>query len=118
MPRVKVFYPEGMFADPAEKNSFMDEVASAVAAALSCRDYNDELCRLKAEEIDIFSSPFSSENARLGKDLAIEIMGFDYPSRMGNIEDRLVEIKGGISGITLGRKASVSFIGIAEGCWV
>lgn len=126
MPDVKVYHPKGAFdegtfrdmskvVDPrANFRHYLEEV---VSEELSGTGYEGEPIQLTPISIDVLLIPYEQGDSNLNGKILIEIMGYDYPERMGTIRERLSKIKERIKrGVE--QECSISFISLRDGCWV
>jgi hypothetical protein len=125
MPDVKVRYPRTMLF--TSKREMQDLVATSVAEFLSCEDYKDEPMLLSQKDIDVHLMPYErGQVSPQGMVVFVEIIGYDYPSRMEKIKDHLTSIKEDLAIFLVERanspfdpkKITVCFIPIPDGCWV
>lgn len=126
MPDVKVRHPRGMLDATGVKEIFKREAQLAVAAALACYDYNSEPVNMGPDDVDIELIPYNPDDVTAGVPVRVEVMGYNYPSRMIDIETRLARIKEALNRMVrqfleVGKDlptVSVSFIPMPDGCWV
>lgn len=132
MPDLKMRYPSTIFVEDGVTNEdiilgFIEHVTRFVATLLDCNDYNSAPLELKPEQIDVHLMPYQGEYTRLlGAPILVEITGYDYPERMMNINDRVIQIRDVMSAAIRGYgdyyregggEVAVTFIPIPRGCW-
>ena len=133
MPDVKVRVPHDLFDRVTEEHReeirsvFIEMVAAAVAHHLSCLDYNNEDMALEPSHIDVHLITYDQRDVWMhGAPVLIEITGYDYPTRMEDIRERLAAIRHAVASFMVnrafyrreGKQASVSYVPIPDGCWV
>lgn len=131
MPDVKVRYPRNSLKGSALEHSidFADELKHIIKTALTCEDYRGQPVILSKGEIDVHLMPYGPDQMHTtGAQFLIEITGYDFPSRMANIQERLVGIQGGITDYLRNviryqqdgesKIVAVTFIPISDGCYV
>jgi hypothetical protein len=125
MPDVKFRVPSGLSLARTSWQHYVLEIQEVVARNLSCRDYLGSESPIDPDGIDVFTTPYDEDSARLGAVFFLEITGYDYPDRMATIQDRLQAICSALS-ISLPRLVkpgegikivSAMYYPIPEGCW-
>lgn len=120
MPDLKLRYPAGHFMSSEDQFNCMERAAAAVADRLECEDYEGNMAYIGLTEIDVHFMAYQPHEARLCTPFVVEVTGYNYPSRMADIQNRLLSIKSLFAKI-LGVRVediSISFIPLPDGCWV
>lgn len=123
MPDVKVYYPAGMLRD-TDKLLLMFTIGQSTARSMSCKEVD-----VTPDQIDIFLIAYDPVDVRLGTTVVIEVAAYAYPSRMSDIDRRLLTIANAVEdnlyellgdGIETDDESftSASFTALGEKCWV
>lgn len=123
MPDVQIRYPSALITSTEIYTQFKNNVAEAVADVLECNSYDGTPVDLEPNHIDVHMIDYDYQGFQVrfkNAKLLVQIIGYDYPDRMRNIAERLMEIKRYIAlllGISDLDYIAITYIPIPEGCW-
>lgn len=124
MPDVQVRLPNRMVFGCQQRAALMRAIQETVAAGLDCNDYDGEPIELTASDIDVQLLPYADSNVAFGAVVLVQIQGYDYPSRMNTITERLELIGKDICSLAPTepgpeqKSIALTYVPLTRGCWV
>ena len=118
MPDVQLRFPRFMFArtgfghgTAANDDTMADLIAATVAEFFDCDDYDGHPLSLTPSKVDVYMIPYNDGLMRTqGAPVFLQIIGYDYPTRMANRKDRLTSIKGVLNDFLLELNIETRFV--------